>query len=195
MYFQHVNNEKSTTRLIQDWPHGGRVQHAQCYWWLTLLRMCLLSGVKASLCLSPCEKQEVDNQAIPRSATERECSLHNNPSAWWFWAVQCYWQSSFVNNLCITCCPWQKVIRACTHEQNLNKLYDVTVRVNVDKTGMSLLTNLLRSRKSVLGLYRYQYSCYFCFVFLCVCVIRPAQLVFFNVLSINPPGEVSRFPT
>ena len=68
---------------------------------------------------------------------------------------------------------------------------------------------LLRSRKSVLGEYRYQYSCYFCFVitlciyifslsmfvFLWVCVIRPAQLVFFNVLSINPPSEVSRFPT
>ena len=33
------------------------------------------------------------------------------------------------------------------------------------------------------------------FVFLWVCVIRPAQSVFFNVLNINPPGEVSRYPT
>ena len=31
------------------------------------------------------------------------------------------------------------------------KLYDVTVRVNVDKTGKNLLTNLRESRKSVLN--------------------------------------------
>ena len=58
---------------------------------------------------------------------------------------------------------WQKVIRACTHEQSLYKLYDVTVRVNVDNTGTgtSLLTNL---RKSLLNGISVSISCYFCFV-------------------------------
>ena len=81
----------------------------------------------------------------------------------------------------------------CMHSRTISyKLYDVTVRINVDKTGTSFLTNLRGSRKSVLGVYWYQYSCYFCFVFLCVCVIRLAQLVFFNVLKYNAHGEVSR---
>ena len=40
----------------------------------------------------------------------------------------------------------------CVHSRTISyKLYDVTVRVNVDNTGMSLLTNLRVSRKSVLN--------------------------------------------
>ena len=40
----------------------------------------------------------------------------------------------------------------CVHSRTISyKLYDVTVRVNVDKTGTSLLTNLRVSRKSVLN--------------------------------------------
>ena len=40
----------------------------------------------------------------------------------------------------------------CVHSRTISyKLYDVMVRVNVDNTGMSLLTNLRGSRKSVLN--------------------------------------------
>ena len=45
-------------------------------------------------------------------------------------------------------CYWhlgrQKVIRACTHEQPLYKLYDFTVLVNVDNTGMSITYEVTR---------------------------------------------------